>query len=74
MKEGGGGDHLSVGVKTPGSRRIRPVSKRDIFTRPPSKGFSCQRLQCLTEKFKKENANGNRSDFTSVFVTFISIL
>ena len=37
MKEGGGGDHVSVGVKKPRSRRIRPISKRDIFVRPPSK-------------------------------------
>ena len=36
MKEGGGGDHVSVGVKIPRSRRIRPVSRRNIFTRPPS--------------------------------------
>ena len=36
MKEGGGGDHVSVGVKKPRSRRIRPISKRDIFIRPPS--------------------------------------
>ena len=37
MKEGGGGDHVSVGVRKPRSKRIRPVSKRDIFVRPPSK-------------------------------------
>ena len=37
MKEGGGGDHVSVGVRAPRSRRIRPISKRDIFVRPPSK-------------------------------------
>ena len=35
MKEGGGGDHVSVGVRKPRSKRIRPVSKRDIFVRPP---------------------------------------
>jgi hypothetical protein len=39
MKEGGGGDHVSVGVRKPRSKRIRPVSKRDIFVRPPSKGI-----------------------------------
>ncbi len=37
MKEGGGGDHVSVGVRKPRSRRISPVSKREIFIRPPSK-------------------------------------
>ena len=39
MKEGGGGDHVSVGVRIPRSRRTKPVSKRDIFVRPPSKGI-----------------------------------
>ena len=39
MKEGGGGDHVSVGVKKPRSKRIRPISKRDIFVRPPSKNI-----------------------------------
>ena len=37
MKEGGGGDHLSVGVRKPGSKGIKPVSKRDLYQRPPSK-------------------------------------
>ena len=37
MKEGGGGDNLSVGVRKPGSRGIRPVSKRNLYQRPPSK-------------------------------------
>ena len=41
MKEGGGGDHVSVGVRKPRSKRIRPVSKRDIFVRPPSKRIRC---------------------------------
>jgi hypothetical protein len=36
MKEGGGGDHVSVGVRKPRSKRIRPVSRKNIFTRPPS--------------------------------------
>ena len=36
MKEGGGGDHVNVGVRKPRSKRIRPISKRDIFVRPPS--------------------------------------
>ena len=37
MKEGGGGDHLSVGVRKPGSRGIKPVSKRNLYQRPPRK-------------------------------------
>ena len=35
MKEGGGGDHVSVGVRKPRSKSIRPVSKRNIFVKPP---------------------------------------
>ena len=37
MKEGGGGDHVSVGVTVPGTRGIRPISKRDIYVTPPGK-------------------------------------
>ena len=37
MKEGGGGDHLSVGVRKPRSRGIKPVSKRNLYQKPPSK-------------------------------------
>jgi hypothetical protein len=37
MKEGGGGDHLSVGVRSPRSRRIRLIPKRDLYQRPPGK-------------------------------------
>ena len=36
MKEGGGGDHLSVGVKKPRSRRITPVSRGNVYLKPPS--------------------------------------
>ena len=35
MKEGGGGDHLSVGVKLPRRGGIRPVSKRNLYQIPP---------------------------------------
>lgn len=35
MKEGGGGDHLSVGVRKPRTRGIRPISKRNLYSRPP---------------------------------------
>jgi hypothetical protein len=37
MKEGGGGDHLSVGVTLPRSRGIRPVSRGRLYRRPPGK-------------------------------------
>ena len=37
MKEGGGGDHVSVGVRKPRSKSIRPVSKRNLYQKPPSK-------------------------------------
>ena len=37
MKEGGGGDHLGVGVRKPRSRGIKPVSKRNLYQKPPSK-------------------------------------
>ena len=56
MKEGGGGDHVSVGVRKPRSKRIRTISKRDIFVRPPSKWnlffVSCAKaaLECLNCK------------------------
>lgn len=39
MKEGKGGDHLSVGVKLPGKTRPRPISKEDIYVKPPGKNF-----------------------------------
>ena len=39
QKEGGGGDHVSVGVKVPGSRSIRPVSKKNLYRRRPGKGM-----------------------------------
>jgi hypothetical protein len=37
MKEGGGGDHVSVGVKLPRSRGIRPISKKNLYQRRPGK-------------------------------------
>ena len=37
MKEGGGGDHVSVGIRRPRSRRITPVPKKDLYRRPPRK-------------------------------------
>jgi hypothetical protein len=33
LKEGGGGDHLSVGVRYPGGKFDRPISK-NIFLAP----------------------------------------
>ena len=41
MKEGKGGDHLSVGVKAPGRLRPRPISKEDVFVQPPGKLIFC---------------------------------
>ena len=37
MKEAGGGDHLSVGVRLPRRGGIRPVSKRNLYQRPPGR-------------------------------------
>ena len=41
MKEGGGGDHLSVGVKLPGSKRITPVSRKNVYLKPPGRQTFC---------------------------------
>ena len=48
MKEGGGGDHVSVGVRKPRSRRIRPISKKNIFIRPPRKQIIIYIAPCLS--------------------------
>ncbi len=37
MKEGGGGDHVSVGVKLPRSRGIRPISKKNLYRQRPGR-------------------------------------
>ena len=37
MKEGKGGDHISVGVRLPGRLRPKPISKEDVYVRPPGK-------------------------------------
>ncbi len=37
MKEGGGGDHVSVGVKLPRSRGIKPISKKNLYQRRPGR-------------------------------------
>ena len=34
MKEGGGGDHIAVGVKLPSGTLQRPISQEDIYIRP----------------------------------------
>ncbi len=52
MKEGGGGDHVSVGVRKPRSRGVKPISKRDLYRQRPSKKlllliFSLSRLLLL---------------------------
>ena len=35
MKEGGGGDHITVGVKLPSGTLQRPISQEDIYITPP---------------------------------------
>ena len=40
MKEHKGGDHLSVAVQQPGRSRPRPISKEDVYIRPPGKRLS----------------------------------
>ncbi|CAB4003297.1 Hypothetical predicted protein [Paramuricea clavata] len=35
LKEGGGGDHIAVGVKLPSGSLQRPISQGDIYIRPP---------------------------------------
>ena len=35
MKEGGGGDHITIGVKLPSGTLQRPISQEDIYIRPP---------------------------------------
>ena len=35
MKEGGGGDHISVGVKLPSGVLQRPISKEVVYITPP---------------------------------------
>ena len=37
MKEGGGLDHISVGVKLPSGVLQRPISNNDVYIKPPSK-------------------------------------
>jgi hypothetical protein len=41
MKEGGGGDHVSVGVTLPRTRGIKPVARRNLFRRRPGKICNC---------------------------------
>ena len=54
MKEGGGGDHVSVGVRTPRSRRVKPVSRRYLYVRPGSKAFF-QVLNYIKEEYVFHN-------------------
>jgi hypothetical protein len=35
MKEGGGGDHLSVAMKRPGGFGPKPISKKYLFAKLP---------------------------------------
>lgn len=40
MKQGGGDDHLSVGVMLPRSKRVTLVSAKNVFLKPPSEEIS----------------------------------
>ena len=37
MKEGGGGDHVSVGIRLPRTGRVKPISKKDLYRRRPGR-------------------------------------
>ena len=37
MKEGGGGDHVSVGIRFPRTGRVKPISKKDLYRRRPGR-------------------------------------
>ena len=37
VKEGGGGDHISVGVKLPNKKYERPIQNANLFTGPDGK-------------------------------------
>lgn len=39
MKEGPGGDHISVGVKLPSGVLQRPISNSDVYIKPPGKNL-----------------------------------
>ena len=39
MKEGGGGDHVSVGVQYPKKRKIVPIRAQEVFVGTPG-GFT----------------------------------
>ena len=35
LKEGGGADHIAVGVKLPSGALQKPISQEDLYIRPP---------------------------------------
>ena len=35
LKEGGGGDHISIGVTLPSGAVQKPISQEDTYIRPP---------------------------------------
>ena len=37
VKEGGGGDHVSVGVRLPNKKYERPIQNKDLFIGPNGK-------------------------------------
>ena len=48
MKEGGGGDHISVGVKLPSGVLQRPVSNKDVYIKPPGIALQSVFLPSIT--------------------------
>jgi hypothetical protein len=51
MKEGGGGDHISVAVKLPSGVLQRPISNDDVYIKPP--GNICVSLGTLNTFVKR---------------------
>jgi hypothetical protein len=39
LKEGPGGDHISVGVKLPSGVLQRPIANNDVYIKPPGRAF-----------------------------------
>lgn len=54
VKESGGGDHISVGVKLPNKKYERPIQNANLFTGPDGKlhiiVLSCQNPSSSTNQ------------------------
>ena len=42
VKEGGGGDHISVGVKLPNGKMERPIQNTNLFVGPNGAFLHCR--------------------------------